>query len=230
MAVKIKRQGFTIVELLFTIVIVSILTGAGIMGYRQQTKKAFATEVETQLSAASKKLITTALGLQKITEGNCLKSAELHNSNNFTYSCTERNDGSNIFDVAVKPVNEIGVGGILSFGVGKDNICWDTCDAKGSGNDAQLSKSHLDLSGNCSALTRRERDYDCNCTETPEETCRRVCSKTFYYCCFGNPTRCSSRCIKQKCRQKCTTQVVRSCDTCTEITYVNENGVVVDLD
>ena len=71
MAVKIKRQGFTIVELLFTIVIVSILTGAGIMGYRQQTKKAFATEVETQLSAASKKLITTALGLQKITESNC---------------------------------------------------------------------------------------------------------------------------------------------------------------
>ncbi|MEB3158024.1 MAG: type II secretion system protein [Synechococcus sp.] len=219
MAVKIKRQGFTIVELLFTIVIVSILTGAGIMGYRQQTKKAFATEVETQLSAASKKLITTALGLQKITESNCLKSAELHNSNNFTYSCTERNDGSNIFDIAVKPVNEIGVGGILSFGIGKDNICWDTCDATGSGKDAQLSKSHLDLSNNCSALTRQVRDYDCNCTNTPVNNCKRVCSKTFYYCCFGNPTRCSNRCIKQKCRQECTTQIVSSCATCTDVTY-----------
>ena len=222
MTTKIKNQGFTLVELLISIVIFGILSGIGILGYRQHTKRAYATEVETQLSAASKKLVTTALGLGQTTVANCLNNAELKDSNNFTYSCAARAGASDVFDIYVKPLREIGVGGILSFGIGEDKICWDTCDAKGSGIDAQLSKSHLGISDNCSALTRKERDYQCNCTNDSYQSCGwRRCNCRYIGGGWG--WYCTSRCYR------CNTYTRKVCETCTEITYVNEDGVVVKL-
>ena len=164
MASQINDQGFTLVELLLIVAIVAILGSIGLATYRQQTKKAYATEVQSQLSAASKKLILAAQGVEETTETNCIENADLHDSNNFTYSCAERDGTSNIFDIHVKPLKDVGVGGVLSFGIGHDKICWDTCDANGSGASAVLAKSHLGLSDNCSALTRNERSYNCNCT------------------------------------------------------------------
>ena len=206
------------VEIMIALVITGILSSIAIPFYREQTKKAHATEVKTQLSAASRNLISAASGFAETTEANCIANAELHNSKNFAYSCKKRDGDNNIFDISAKPLRDIGVGGILSFGVGYDKICWDICNAAGSGASAILSKSHLGLSDNCSALTRNTRTYNCNCTSNYEQTGRKAI-------------------------MNCTTWVgcrrvgwqpeygwVKTCATCTDITYTNENGVVVDVE
>ena len=218
MAPQINSQGFTLVELLATIVIVSILSGVGIVTYREQTKKAYATELQTQLSAASRKLISTVRGFNETTEADCIASAELQNSNNFAYSCTKRDGEGNIYDIAAKPLRNIGVGGILSFGIGYDKICWDTSNASGSGPSAVLSKSHLGLSDNCSALTRNVRTYKCNCTRSYEQTGRKAIMN------------CSTWITCRRVGWRPVFGWVESCDTCTDITYTNENGVVVDVE
>ena len=221
MASQINDQGFTLVELLLIVAIVAILGSIGLATYRQQTKKAYATEVQSQLSAASKKLILAAQGVEETTETNCIENADLHDSNNFTYSCAERDGTSNIFDIHVKPLKDVGVGGVLSFGIGHDKICWDTCDANGSGASAVLAKSHLGLSDNCSALTRNERSYNCNCTNQNYKTCGwRKCNCR---CPRGWGCRCD-RCYR------CNTRTRQVCETCTDIYYTNENGVVVDIE
>ena len=46
MAAQAHSQGFTLVELLVTIVMVSIFSSAAIITYREQTKKAYATELK----------------------------------------------------------------------------------------------------------------------------------------------------------------------------------------
>jgi len=212
------EQGFTLVEIMIALAITGILSSIAISSYREQTKKAHATEVKTQLSAASRKLISAAKGFAETTEANCIANAELHNSKTFAYSCKKRDGDNNIFDIAAKPLHNIGVGGVLSFGIGYDKICWDICDASGSGASAILSKSHLGLSDNCSALTRNTRTYKCNCTSNYERTGRRAI-------------------------MNCTTWVgcrrvgwqpeygwVQTCATCTDITYTNEDGVVVDVE
>lgn len=218
MAAQAHSQAFTLVELLVTIVMVSIFSSAAIITYREQTKKAYATELQTQFSAASRKLISTAQGFSATTEADCIANAELQDSNNFSYSCTKRDAEGNIFDIAAKPRRNIGIGGILSFGIGYDKICWDTCNASGSGASAVLSKSHLGLSDNCSALTRNVRTYNCNCTRTYEQTGREAimncttwitCRRVGWRAIFG---------------------WVENCETCTDITYTNENGVVVDVE
>ena len=206
------------VEVMIALVITGILSSIAIPFYREQTKKAHATEVKTLLSAASRNLISAASGFAETTEANCIANAELHNSKNFSYSCKKRDGDNNIFDISVKPLRDIGVGGILSFGIGYDKICWDICNASGSGASAILSKSHLGLSDNCSALTRNTRIYNCNCTSNYERTGRKAI-------------------------MNCTTWVgcrrvgwqpeygwVKTCATCTDITYTNENGVVVDVE
>ena len=214
------EHGFTLVEIIIGVAIIGILSSIAILNYREQTKKAHATEIKTQLSSASRKLIPSVAGFESVTEASCLDRAGLDNSNNFSYSCKIREDASKIFDIQVKPLRDIGVGGILSFGIGKDKICWDTCDAKGSGVDAQLFKSHLGLSDNCSSLTRKERDYQCNCSNETYKTCGwRNCN-----------CRCPRGwgCFCDRC-YRCNTNTRKVCETCTDVTYVNEDGVVVDL-
>ena len=120
------------------------------------------------------------------------------------------------FDIHVKPIRDIGVGGLISFGKGYDNICWDTCDATGFGDSAQLAKTHLGLSGNCSALTRQERDYDCNCIETASSEClyhggRRTKPR--------KPPLCGLWICKDWDKPKCEDVITRTCDTCTEVVY-----------
>ena len=218
---KINAEGFTLVELLSTVAIVAILASIGLITYRQQIKKAYSTEVQTQLSAASRKLILTAHGVEETTEANCIKNAELHDSNSFTYSCTKRDGKSNIFDIHAKPLKDVGVGGVLSFGIGHEKICWDICDAQGSGASAILAKSHLDFSDNCSTLTRNERDYDCNCTNQSHRTCGwRKCNCR---CARGWGCRCD-RCYR------CNTSTRKVCQKCTDVYYTNDNGVVVDIE
>ena len=134
-----------------------------------------------------------------------------------------REDGSNIFDIHAKPLRDTGIGGVFSFGIGYDKICWETCDANGFGERAQLAKTHLGLSENCSALTKKVRTYDCNCKNEPKKTCTRSCHNSYYYCCFGNLRRCSNRCVDRECSNKCTTRIFENCNTCTEVIFVNEN-------
>ena len=213
------EHGFTLVEIMIALVIAGILSSFAISSYREQTKKAHGTEVKIQLSAASRKLISATSGFAETTEANCIANAELHHSKNFAYSCKKRDGDSNIFDIAAKPLRDIGVGGVLSFGIGYDKICWATCDAQGSGVDAELSKSHLGISDNCSALTRKERDYPCNCTNETYETCGwRNCN------CICPP---GWGCNCDRC-YRCDTRTRKVCETCTDITYVNEDGVVVE--
>lgn len=92
-----REQGFTLIESMIVLVITGILSSIAITSYREQTKKAYATEIKTQLSAASRKLIPTIAGVNFISEETCLEVASLGNSNNFSYSCKMREDGSDIF-------------------------------------------------------------------------------------------------------------------------------------
>ena len=219
----VKREcerGFTLVEIIIGLVIIGILSSIAILTYREQTKKALATEIKTQLSAASRKLIPTVAGFGSVSQSNCLERASLNDSNNFSYSCNIRQNGNNIFDIHVKPLKDVGVGGVLSFGIGHDKICWDTCDAYGSGPSAVLAKSHLGLGDNCRALTRKERNYNCNCTNENYQTCGwRRCECR---CAPGWGCRCK-RCYR------CDTRTRKVCETCTDIDYINEDGVVVDV-
>ena len=208
-------------EIMIALAITVILGNIATSFYRKQAKEAHATEVKTQLSAASRKLIPSVAGLNFISEETCLDLAKLNDSKNFSYSCKMRDDGSNIFDIHAKPLRDIGVGGLLSFGAGHNKICWDICDANGRGVDAQLSKSHLGLSDNCSALTRKERNYTCNCTNEAYKSCGW--KKCKCRCAPGWGCRCK-RCYR------CDPRTRKVCETCTDITYTNEDGVVVDLE
>ena len=209
-------HGFTLVELLVAVLILGSLSAIGTYATRKHIKRAHEAVLGTQLSAASRKLVLTALDDITITEATCLDNADLQPSNEFVYSCAMRDGAPDIFDISVKPLTDIGVGGILSFGIGRDKICWDTCDATGRGDSAVLAKSHLSLNENCSPLTRNERNYDCNCetnyVQTGNEaimncttwiTCRRVGWRPIY-------------------------EWVTTCETCTEISYTNENGVIAE--
>lgn len=213
-----SNHGFTLVELLITITVVSILSGIATLVYQEQVKKAHATEVKTQLSAASRKLsITTAFDPADITEANCLNTAELHDSQNFAYSCKKRDGNRNIFDITMKPRRELRVGGLLSFGPGNNKICWDVCDATGAGDDAQLAKNHLDLDGNCSGLTRKEITKDCKCTE-------EIIKECLYYP-GGHkkkprrPPLCGLWICKGWDKPRCRDVPKKTCQTCTEIVY-----------
>ena len=216
------NQGFTLVEIMIALVTIGILSGISIFMYKEQIKKAYATEVKTQLSAASKKLITSVYASDSIPKESCLDVAGLSNSNNFGYSCKMRDDGSNIFDISVKPRRDLGVGGLISFGIGYEKICWDSCDATGFGESAQLAKTHFELSDNCSALTRQETDYDCNCTETVSREClyypggRRTKPR--------RPPLCGLWICKGWDKPRCRSVATKTCDTCTEVSYVNESG------
>ena len=77
------NQGFTLIEIMIALVIIAILSGISILVYREQVKNAYTTEVKTQLSAASKKLITSVLASDSIPKDSCLEAAGLSNSNNF---------------------------------------------------------------------------------------------------------------------------------------------------
>ena len=214
------EQGFTLIEIMIGIIITGILSSISISIYREQAKKAHATEVKTQLSAASRKLIPSVAEFEHVSQNNCLEKANLVSSNKFEYSCQPRQDGSNIFDINVKPLKDVGVGGVLSFGIGHDKICWDTCEAFGYGTNAVLAKTHLGISDDCSALTRKERDYDCNCVNQNYQTCGwRRCN---CICPRGWGCRCD-RCYR------CENRTRKVCETCTEISYTNEDGVAVDV-
>ena len=60
------NQGFTMIEIMIALVIIGIISGISILVYREQVKNAYATEVKTQLSAASKKLITSVLASAEV--------------------------------------------------------------------------------------------------------------------------------------------------------------------
>ena len=228
MLVKRKcDQGFTLVEIMIGLVIIGILSSIAILTYREQTKRAHATEIKTQLSAASRKLIPSVARFESVSQSNCLERASLNDSNNFSYSCKIRDNGSDIFDIHVKPLKDVGVGGVLSFGIGQDKICWDTCDATGTGQTAQLSKNHLDLNNDCLSLTRQEREVDCNCTQTTTREC-------LYYP-GGRKTKprrpplCGLWICKGWDKPRCNNVTTRTCDTCVEVDYVNQQGVSVQL-
>ena len=152
-------------------------------------------------------------------EASCLDNAGLLNSKRFTYSCSQREGAAGVFDISAKPLGNIGVGGILSFGAGRDKICWDTCDAIGSGDEAVLAKPHLSLNGGCTSLTRNERNYECNCRNQDHQTCGRE----KFDCICPRGWRC--RCKK---RFACRTTTREVCDNCTDIYYTNEKGLILD--
>ena len=212
-----SNHGFTMVELLITITILGILSGIATLMYREQVKKAHATEVKTQLGTASKKLsIAAKFDPANITQATCLNHAELNDSQNFIYSCEKRTN-INVFDIAVKPSREIGVGGLLSFEPGNDKVCWDVCDATGSGSSAQLSKKHLDLSGNCSALTRKVIQQPCNCTSSVTRQC-------LYYPGGhkrkpSSPPLCGLWICKGWDKPRCKDVTTQTCQTCTVVVY-----------
>ena len=89
---RLSNSGFTLIELLISVIIISIFGTAGISAFRQQIKMAHATEVVTQLSAASRKLLETTQNRTEITEASCLDNAGLLNSKRFTYSCSQRQE------------------------------------------------------------------------------------------------------------------------------------------
>ena len=211
------KNGFTLVELMITIVIVSILSGAGYFAYRSQTKKAHATEIKAQLSAAAKKLTVAVSGHDSVDQATCLAIAELNDSSKFSYACSQRDDGSDIFDIHVKPINDYGVGGVLSFGIGHDKICWDTCDAFGYGGNTVLAKNHLAISSDCVAVTRKERTYNCNCSTERKQTGRRAIKN------------CTTWVGCRTVGWQAEYGMVETCDTCTDISYINEQGIAVDL-
>ena len=211
------KNGFTLVELMITIVIVSILSGAGYFAYRSQTKKAHATEIKAQLSAAAKKLTATVSGHDSVDQATCLAIAELNDSSKFGYACSQRDDGSDIFDIHVKPLNDYGVGGVLSFGIGHDTICWDTCDAFSYGDNTVLAKNHLGVSSDCVAVTRKERNYKCNCSNEYKQTGRRAIMN------------CTTWVGCRRVGWQAEYGWVETCDTCTDISYVNAQGIAVDL-
>ena len=218
-ATRSSNRGFTLVEVLIGVAIIGALGAIGSSVYREQAKKAYEAVIKTHLSAASRELVATELNDTVITEATCLDGAGLKNSSNLTYSCEERDGRTDIFDIKAKPMRDIGVGGILSFGVGEDKICWDVCNAKGSGATAKLAKSHLSLSSDCSALTRHERRYSCNCSNRNYQSCGwRKCNCR---CARGWGCRCK-RCYR------CRTKTQKICKTCTDIYYTTENGVIVD--
>lgn len=158
--------GFTLVEILIAVAIISILSSVGLASYQQIIKKTREVEVNTQLSAASKKLLESTLTKKRlITQASCLSEASLNDSPDFVYSCTQRDDGSNAFDIHMKPRRDYGVGGLLSFAIGSETICWESCDATGSGSGALLSKTSLGLETGCPSLIRQEQIVDCNCSE-----------------------------------------------------------------
>ena len=160
------ETGFTLAETLITVAIISILSSVGFISYQQVIKKTREVEVKTQLSAASKKLAeVTAANYNDMTEASCLSQASLNDSADFVYSCTQRDDGSEAFDIHMKPRHDYGVGGLLSFAIGSEIICWESCDATGSGSGAILSKTSLGLETGCPSLIRQENIVDCNCGE-----------------------------------------------------------------
>ena len=103
MLVKRKcEQGFTLVEIMIGLVIIGIFSSIAILTYREQTKKAHATEIKTQLSAASRKLIPSVARFESVSQSNCLERASLNEANNFSYSCKIRDNGSDVFDIHAK--------------------------------------------------------------------------------------------------------------------------------
>jgi len=204
---------------LIGVVIISALGAIGYSGYRQQVKRAYEAVLKTRLSTASRELVAAELSGTVVTEATCLDGAGLQSSGDFTFSCEERDGRADVFDVKAKPIRDIGVGGILSFGVGEDKICWDVCNAKGSGPTSKLAKTYLSLSSDCSALTRHERKYDCNCSSRNYRSCGwRKCKCR---CARGWGCRC------QRC-YRCMTRTQRICQTCTDVYYKTENGVIVN--
>ena len=86
----------------------SIFSFSAIITYGEQTKKAYANELQTQFSEASRKLISTEQGFNASTEADCIASEQLQDSNNFAYNFTKRDAEGNIFDIATKPLTNTG--------------------------------------------------------------------------------------------------------------------------
>lgn len=213
-SLAMMEKGFTLVEILIVLAIISVLSAIG-LSFGDLRKKARSTEINTHLSTAARKLQVLDL---ELSEEECLKEAELQDSNNFFYSCTKRDDGGTTFDILMKPLGDYGVGGVLSFDLVKNKTCWDSCDATGFGEAAQLSVQHLDLSNNCSAATRKETQEDCNCNTTTVKECLYPNGKT------TKPKKCplcGLFCCKGWDKKTCTSKPVTTCDKCTVVSYTS---------
>jgi len=219
---NIESNGFTLIEIATVIFILGLLSGGSAIAYRNQLKRAHTVELQLALNAASKNL-TFQFNNDQTKIDNCLDSAGLNNGGKFNFQCSQRDDGSGIFDIHARPMKDIGVGGVMSF-EDENKICWDTCDAWGEGEEATLAKNHLSINSNCEALTRRERRYSCNCRRAT------ICKRGRYRSC-GRRSSSAMWFIRPPCRWRWGRYCVRRrvCKTCRDIKYVNENGVAVDL-
>jgi len=216
---KTYKQGFTLVELLIIISIIGALSSIAVITHQRIVKKSHQNTLGLTLNSGARKIAISNLDGEEITSENCLKTAGLSPMGHFQMSCSLRSESESIYDISAKPTKPIGVGGLLSFDANTGTSCWKTCDASGSGDSATLSINHLSLDGNCRALTKKVTTYDCNCVTEPVETCNRTCRNEFYYCCPKHGGPCSSKCVRTKCTNSCSTTNKTTCDTCSNTEF-----------
>jgi len=216
---KTYNQGFTLVELLIVISIIGALSSLAVATHQRIVKKSHQNTLGLTLNSGARKIAVSNIDDEEISSENCLQIAGLSPMGHFQMSCSLRSEDEPIFDISAKPIKPIGVGGLLSFNANTGASCWKTCDATGSGESATLSINHLSLDGKCRALKKEVTTYDCNCVTVPVETCNQTCRNEFYYCCPKHGGPCSSKCIRTKCSNSCSTTNKTTCDTCSKTEF-----------
>ncbi|MEB3354273.1 MAG: type II secretion system protein [Cyanobacteriota bacterium] len=215
---KRRAAGFTLIEVAIVIVILGILGYGGLSAYNYSVKRARKAAVETQLKNAQKTMLSAAMDGSSIGEQNCLQIAGLESSNEFSFTCSERDDGSGTFDINALPnENHIQIGGVLSFQPKTHLGCVKGCDAEGAGESATLSTKHLAINNDCRSLERVETKRNCNCREETYSECRwiQTCRRSASSMVFIRPS-CGPK------KWTCSNKTRTACDTCTDVSYLQE--------
>ena len=208
-------EGFTLIEVLVATVILGLLGFGSHGAYNHSVKLARKAAVETQLRSAQKAISSATINGSSINKANCLSTAGLQNSSEFSFTCSQRDDDSGAFDINALP-NEahIQVGGVLSFQPKTGLGCVKGCDATGAGESATLATKHLSISNGCNSLERVETKRNCNCRKETYRPCGwvRNCRRSSSSMWFIRPS-CGPK------KWQCSNKQRTVCDTCTDISY-----------
>ena len=122
---NVLQKGFTLVELMIVIVIVGILSAVALPNFLNQTKKARATEAQSNISAAFKNaqqifLETNNLNnIGNTTSGACVAGLELPSgtiTDGWSYTC--QTSGSNLLTITASQPNIGSVVGSINVATG----------------------------------------------------------------------------------------------------------------